>query len=354
MTLDRVAEALAGRVWRFETADGGFVHLPFVRLLPDGRVAADPHPSLVAWRLIDGEIAFVDVQGATPLRFDPAPLSAPGPPALAGRSLWDDSRNTLVEISLDLPQAAAPIPPLLRIGAPTGNRHLMVLRANEHSLHPHWPRTPAEPSTWDLCLSWYGAGEPPLDDGAAQFVSVQRTLRKFQALHQLFAPGSPLWAYDYIALPDDDLAMDLATVNRLFEHVRRYRLELAQPALWHDSVINYPQTRRREDWTVRYVNFVELMMPVFSVAALRACLPTFSANASGFGVDYAWARLIDPSPSAIGIVDAAPVRHTRPTGINYDLDAARAEGWDVARRFGGRDYLRMRELGGVRAEPDTL
>ena len=37
--------------------------------------------------------------------------------------------------------------------------------------------------------------------------------------------------YDYFFFPDDDIQMDAAAINTLFEAMRRYRLQIAQPAL---------------------------------------------------------------------------------------------------------------------------
>lgn len=131
---------------------------------------------------------------------------------------------------------------------------------------------------------------------------------------------------------------------------------MAQPSLHPFSVITQFETGQQPAFILRYVNYVEPMMTIFSRDALRACIGTFQLDdtdplAMGYGIDYAWSKLIQGPPSAVAIIDKVAVVHTRAHGVNYDLDATRDHGWAIANRFGRADFLKMRELGGVYAEP---
>jgi hypothetical protein len=56
----------------------------------------------------------------------------------------------------------------------------------------------------------------------------------------------------------------------------------------------------------------------------------------GWGLDAHWSALLEAHVLRLGIVDATPMRHTRPVAAAYPREAAIAE----ARRFlAGRPYV---------------
>ena len=73
---------------------------------------------------------------------------------------------------------------------------------------------------------------------------------------------------------------------------------------------------------LRYVDFVEIMCPVFSTRALRVCRGSFRDSVSGFGLDHLWPALLGGARSRIAIIDSVGVIHTRPLGRNYVVQTA--------------------------------
>lgn len=121
---------------------------------------------------------------------------------------------------------------------------------------------------------------------------------------------SYLKSYEQFAFLDDDLTVDVDTLNRLFMVGEALRLPLYQPALTRKSFCDHLQLKQIPDAVIRKVPFVEIMAPFFSRDALRACLPTFDYNLSGWGLDcYLW-------PKKVGgecyVVDALPIEHNNP------------------------------------------
>jgi hypothetical protein len=55
------------------------------------------------------------------------------------------------------------------------------------------------------------------------------------------------------------------------------------------------------------------MAPCFSSRFLQTVLPTFTENTSGWGLEWLWQLQLD-RPFRSYIVDATPIRHTRPVG----------------------------------------
>jgi hypothetical protein len=225
-----------------------------------------------------------------------------------------------------------------------------VLCANEQSLHTSWLRDIHDRDrSWDLCIAFYGAAEnfPPKD--FAEYACLQSRQPKFIALKNLMHRGSVLWTYDYIMFPDDDLQMKWSDLNILFNICSEYDLQLAQPSLDPDGVINYQNSKQKPDFLLRFMTMVEVMAPIFSRESLMRCIHTFDLNRSGHGIDYAWTKLVDGPLTRIAVIDRVAVRHTRPTGHSYDLDAAIDEGYTISDRFGFLDQYTMRELGGILA-----
>ena len=200
---------------------------------------------------------------------------------------------------------------------PAGRRFLVVVRAGDTSLHPAWV-DPSRPRSFDLVVSYYGKDPakyrdgpfPRIDDPGQKFIGAQRLLQR-----------DPFWrAYDYVWLPDDDLATDQDEIDELFARTAALDLELGHPALdWHSHYWHVVMVRS-PSFCARYVDFIELMGPVFSHGFLERCLPTFDENLSGWGLSFLWPHMLGPGLRRCAIIDDATVTHTRSFGgPTYDL-----------------------------------
>ena len=229
-------------------------------------------------------------------------------------------------------------------------RCLVIVRAGDQSLHPQWT-SDSSSRKWDLVVSYFGnnpacfrgAGENRIDDKG----------QKYQGLHALLT-REDLWRqYDYVWLPDDDLATEQASIDRLFATVARHDLALAQPALSWTSHFSHSVTLQHPSFRLRMTNFVEIMAPCFRRPFLEACLSTFTENLSGWGLDLLWPRVLTPGMRRCAVVDDVTVTHTRPVGgPTYDkLRAAgvtpHAELEALMRGFGIADDARPRVLAAI-------
>lgn len=200
---------------------------------------------------------------------------------------------------------------------PSGRRFLVVVRAGDASLHPTWVDL-AQPRSFDLVVSYYGRDPakyrdgpfPRIDDPGQKFIGAQRLLRREAFWH----------AYDYVWFPDDDLATEQDEIDELFARSAAMELELGHPALdWHSHYWHVVMVRS-PSFAARYVDFIELMAPVFSRAFLERCLPTFDENLSGWGLSFLWPHMLGSGLRRCAIIDDATVTHTRPFGgPTYDL-----------------------------------
>lgn len=237
-----------------------------------------------------------------------------------------------------------------------GNRNLVVVRAGDQSLHPAWTDSLAT-RDWDLVVSYFGRddarfrsdGEQRLDDPG----------QKFEGLHALLTRDAWWHDYDYVWLPDDDLATDQHSVGELFRMMRAGGLALAQPSLSWASYYSYGITLHHPSFVLRVTNVVEIMAPCFSVAALAQCLPTFTENLSGWGLSFVWPRMLPPG-ALCGVVDAVQVTHTRPVGgpayarLAAEGVSAGDERAQVLARHGIAADIRPVTLGGWTRDGRTL
>lgn len=218
-------------------------------------------------------------------------------------------------------------------------RNLVVVRAGDGSLHPQWIASPRR--DFDLFVSYYGRTPGRHAAGADYYES--RPGPKWPCIADLLREHRDLLdRYDCVWLPDDDLAADTATIDRMFAFFHAHRLCIAQPALTRDSYFTWNTLLQDTNCHLRYTRFVEIMAPIFSREALRICAPTFDESPSGWGLDWLWPKLCgEAGLGRLAVIDATPVRHTRPCGgelyrANPELDP-RADAERVLRKYGIRE-----------------
>jgi Protein of unknown function (DUF707) len=221
---------------------------------------------------------------------------------------------------------------------------LVVLRAGDMSLHPGWLEgAPADSRTWDLHLSYYGDDANPFSARPADVtLSFEKGTKATGTVDCLDKFGGRIADYDWVWLPDDDLAADLPTINRFFGIVQEYDLELAQPALGRGSYLAHEVTAQRPHLKLRYTNFVEVMAVCFSKRALQICRPYLGATVSSLGVDYLFPKLLGYPKRAIAIVDETAVVHTRPAGGGPNHALTRQLGIDPGTEL--EHFLRHHQL----------
>ncbi|HEX4523298.1 MAG TPA: DUF707 domain-containing protein [Casimicrobiaceae bacterium] len=196
-------------------------------------------------------------------------------------------------------------------------RFLVIVRAGDRSLHPGWTSS-LDTRDWDLVVSYFGDDPHRYRDSGG--VRIDDKGPKWPGLNTLLSRDD-LWRdYDYIWLPDDDLAATQAAVSTLFAVTAFRDLALSQPALSWLSFYSHPVTIRRPSFRLRLTDFVENMAPCFRRDTLETCLPTMGQNLSGWGLGSVWPRLLGDGSSRIAIIDDVTVTHTRPVGgPNYTM-----------------------------------
>ncbi len=185
-------------------------------------------------------------------------------------------------------------------------RYCVISAVGESSLHREWIK---ENTDFDLHLIVY-------DDSYHKFCCDTRFIcsnkgYKLKLIYN-YLQNNPFFIekYDYFFMPDDDILMDSKNILELFQIMKKYHLQIAQPAL-SNSYYFYEHTLRDKFHVLHYTNFVEIMAPCFSREALKKVLFTFNINDSGWGTEYHWPHLINFTGIEIAVIDQVFAVHTR-------------------------------------------
>ncbi len=153
--------------------------------------------------------------------------------------------------------------------------------------------------------------------------------------------ANPVAGYDWLLAFDDDVILPHGFLDTFLFLCARFDFTLAQPAHKHWSHAAWRVTRRQLRSVARRTRFVEIG-PVTAVhaRAFDALLPFPAGLRMGWGLDAHWGAVAAERGWRVGVVDATPIRHTRPVAGGYDQSAAQAE----AHAFlADRPYLRREE-----------
>lgn len=204
------------------------------------------------------------------------------------------------------------------------NKNLIIVRAGDDSLHPGWLAGRAR-RRFELLVSYYGTTPGRYQDHVDYYHATPGP--RWPAHREICERHWGLVErFEYVAFACDDLQADAAVWERIFALCRRYRLDLAQPAV--EGYVSHPITQPRPDCRLRYTNFVEIMCPVFHRAALARVRGTLAESVSGWGLDFLWPLLLPHPAYRLAVLDAVRVRHTRPVSVGPLRSALGVRGID--------------------------
>lgn len=189
------------------------------------------------------------------------------------------------------------------------SRFLLVTRIGKRSLHRQWLDGPRE---FDVFFSCYDRSLPQIEGPGIRFE--YRPGHKIEGYGRFLNDPETRWRYyDFICLMDEDLLADTETLNRMFRMCEEYQLKIAQPALTLRSHFTFAALLEQPEWKLRFVNYIEMMCPVFRRDALEVVGPTYSLGYES-GIDLVWCNLVFSSERDFAVLDSCPITHTEPVG----------------------------------------
>jgi hypothetical protein len=241
---------------------------------------------------------------------------------------WTEDSNNCQHINSAITAAAAP---QLTITAQTTNQseirippkreYLIIAPVGSNFNASKWMTHP-ELATYDIIALYYGSN-PTFSCLLCKEV-ILGAGAKWALLNRFINDKPSMWAefskqYKAVMVPDDDVEFfDTCTINRIFEVFDAYKLLLGQPSLcrtpykstyWDLLYSNRPET------VLRYVTFVEIMAPIFSMDFFNGVVQPSLWNAyTGWGLDFTWPFLLRYPDRHIGVIDDVCMRHSQGAG----------------------------------------
>lgn len=190
-------------------------------------------------------------------------------------------------------------------------RYLLISRVGLRSLHDGW-LVDAGLRNFDVFLSAYDKGVQPVAGSGVFFE--YRPGPKVERYNEILRDYSSfLRRYKYVCLFDEDLETSADTLNELFSLSESLGVKISQPSLTWDSYFTYAALLKQPGVRLRYINYVEMMCPVFRQDVLQKMAPLYSMGAES-GIDLVWCNLVFDSEKDFAVFDSLPVKHTEPVG----------------------------------------
>jgi hypothetical protein len=197
---------------------------------------------------------------------------------------------------------------------PSGeNRNLVLVRAGPRSLHQQWLSRPGTPQNFDLLVLAYGPTYVGCD--RPDFGYIDAPGAKVAGYGEFLSNSASLVErYACVAMIDDDILTDSASISECFSTGERFGADLWQPSLTWDSYASYATLLRHPGQApVRRVNFVEMMCPFFTSASLMRIRDLFLIGAET-GIDVLWSAALAADGHSMAVLDNVSVKHTLPVG----------------------------------------
>jgi len=131
---------------------------------------------------------------------------------------------------------------------------------------------------------------------------------KFENFYH-FLKHNNISQYKAVWVVDDDIILDTASINRMFELFSKYKLHLAQPSFRKGGKTPWSITINNPDYILRYTNFIENNVAIFSTEIIPLFMNSFSEAGTGFGIDFIWPSLLNFPEDKIAVIDDVCCHH---------------------------------------------
>jgi hypothetical protein len=144
---------------------------------------------------------------------------------------------------------------------------------------------------YDIYAIYYGDNEEKYNMYKKHIKYIERRKgSKFQNFKYLWDKMyDKLNKYDYFFILDDDIIFDSYTdINRMFDMAHKYKTWIIAPTFKTNSFskISHKITESNNKYLLRYVNFIEVNVPLFNNYAINKFMKYYDDSLIGWGIDY--------------------------------------------------------------------
>ena len=156
---------------------------------------------------------------------------------------------------------------------------------------------------FDLFISYYGNSKNKYRNLADHYI--MRKGSKFQNLYFLYRNNPKIFEkYTHVWVMDDDIRISSKLINRMFEISRKYDLWISQPTFEvGKSKISHKITIKEPFVFMKYVNFIEVCLPLFRTDKLIEFLKVYDGMLVGWGIDWWFMEVLKPPKDKAAIID---------------------------------------------------
>lgn len=178
------------------------------------------------------------------------------------------------------------------------SRFLVYTSAGDKSNVDQWIRGAR---CFDLWITYYADGALPQH---GDYVNARKG-GKYQNLHHVYQVWPHiLQRYSAILVMDDDIVINTASINRLFELREQFDYWVLQPAFTPWGKISFPITKVQRSCLRRHTNFVENNVPLFRRDLLDAFMEVYEPILVGWGIDWWYLDVMGPDLNGrVAIID---------------------------------------------------
>lgn len=133
---------------------------------------------------------------------------------------------------------------------------------------------------------------------------------KFQNFYE-FSKEADMNHYDATWIVDDDIQMPTRQINKMFTIFHHHDLWLGQPSYDSRTLSPWDISRHDSNYHLRFTNFIENGVAIFSKHALNTCLPTMKDIKSGWGADFIWPTVLCFPAEKIAVIDDVQCYHPK-------------------------------------------
>ena len=143
---------------------------------------------------------------------------------------------------------------------------------------------------YDIYAIYYGEDEEKykLYQGKVDWIE-KRKASKFQNFHYFYQKYPEIInKYDRFFILDDDIIFSTDDINEMFSISKKYNLTICGPTFKNDGSgkISHQITIQQPKNLLRYVNFIEVNVPLFNREGIDNLMKYYDPILIGWGVDY--------------------------------------------------------------------
>jgi len=143
---------------------------------------------------------------------------------------------------------------------------------------------------YDVMVVYYGKNDKILNKYSQKVDYIlQRKGSKFQNFHYIYENHKDILdKYERFFILDDDIIFGVDEINEMFRLSKKYNFWICGPTfkITPECKISHEITKTKNKKQFRYVNFIEVNVPLFNRKALDNLMKYYDPVLIGWGIDY--------------------------------------------------------------------